>query len=498
LTAHDYTRAEDYLVRALDVAQGLSDPALLAHSLNRVGNIYANTERQVEAVPMHTEALALFERLGDVRGQAASLDLLGSAHGMLGDMLATIRCYEHAIELFRRTDDRPGLVSCLAVSLLRLSYYTRTSVSVASSYAELVRDAQEALRLAQEIDSPPHEATVRVYFAYALGALGRFAEALEWARRGLAIADEIDNPFWQVLAHQVLGAVCLDLLAYEDARRHLETAYGISEPTGSLDQWLNVVGYLVPAVIAAGATEHAVDLLAACGPHLHVQPRSMVLRSLLAGQIELELALGRPAAALETVDRVLAAAPHAAVGNIPYLYRQRGTALAALGNLTEAEATLQAALATSEAIGTAPETWRIQLALGRIHQARRRFAAAEQAFAAARAIVDTLAANLPDESLRTTFTRRAQALIPAITLTERRAAKQAAGGLTAREREIARLVAQGRSNVEIAAALVLSRRTVEVHVSNIMGKLGFTARTQVAVWAAGRELIDDDVGAEDT
>jgi ATP/maltotriose-dependent transcriptional regulator MalT len=199
--------------------------------------------------------------------------------------------------------------------------------------------------------------------------------------------------------------------------------------------------------------------MAVCAPHLHAPPRSMVLRSLLAGQVELELALGRPSAALETVDRILAAAPHAAAGNIPYLYRLRGAALTALGNLAEAESTLQAALAASKALGTAPQTWRIHLALGRLHRARRRFAAAAEAFAAARAIVDTLAAALPDGPLRKTLTQRAQALIPAVTPTERRAAKRAAGGLTAREYEIVRLVAQGRSNVDIAGAMVISRRT---------------------------------------
>jgi predicted ATPase/DNA-binding CsgD family transcriptional regulator len=56
--------------------------------------------------------------------------------------------------------------------------------------------------------------------------------------------------------------------------------------------------------------------------------------------------------------------------------------------------------------------------------------------------------------------------------------------LTRREREIATLVARGMSNKEIAAALVISRRTVETHVENILVKLGFTARTQVAPWLA--------------
>ncbi|MEV4052534.1 LuxR C-terminal-related transcriptional regulator [Amycolatopsis sp. NPDC049688] len=60
------------------------------------------------------------------------------------------------------------------------------------------------------------------------------------------------------------------------------------------------------------------------------------------------------------------------------------------------------------------------------------------------------------------------------------------GGLTRRQREIAELVARGMTNKEIAAALVLSGRTVEGHVENILVKLGLTSRTQVASWLAGR------------
>jgi predicted ATPase/DNA-binding CsgD family transcriptional regulator len=61
------------------------------------------------------------------------------------------------------------------------------------------------------------------------------------------------------------------------------------------------------------------------------------------------------------------------------------------------------------------------------------------------------------------------------------------GGLTRREREIATLVARGMSNKEIAATLVIGRRTVETHIENILVKLGFTARTQVAPWLAEQE-----------
>ncbi|HET9656966.1 MAG TPA: LuxR C-terminal-related transcriptional regulator [Kineosporiaceae bacterium] len=61
------------------------------------------------------------------------------------------------------------------------------------------------------------------------------------------------------------------------------------------------------------------------------------------------------------------------------------------------------------------------------------------------------------------------------------------GPLTSREEEVAALMAQGLSNRAIAGQLVISQRTVDGHVERILAKLGFTARTQVAAWVAGRE-----------
>jgi len=54
--------------------------------------------------------------------------------------------------------------------------------------------------------------------------------------------------------------------------------------------------------------------------------------------------------------------------------------------------------------------------------------------------------------------------------------------LTPREMQVARLVAVGRSNKQIAAELVISQRTAEGHVERILTKLGFTSRAQVAAW----------------
>jgi DNA-binding NarL/FixJ family response regulator len=64
----------------------------------------------------------------------------------------------------------------------------------------------------------------------------------------------------------------------------------------------------------------------------------------------------------------------------------------------------------------------------------------------------------------------------------------APGGLTVREREIVALIASGYSNKAIGAELYISPATAARHVANILAKLGFTSRSQVAVWAADRDL----------
>ena len=74
------------------------------------------------------------------------------------------------------------------------------------------------------------------------------------------------------------------------------------------------------------------------------------------------------------------------------------------------------------------------------------------------------------------------------TLTPLQAAKRKYGGLTAREREVAALIAQGKTNPAIADELVVTVRTVEAHVTHILRKLGFDSRAQVVGWAIDRGL----------
>ena len=70
-----------------------------------------------------------------------------------------------------------------------------------------------------------------------------------------------------------------------------------------------------------------------------------------------------------------------------------------------------------------------------------------------------------------------------------RAEKEKFGGLTAREREVAALIAQGKSNREIAETMTVGVKTVETYVTRILNKLGFDSRVQIATWAVEKGLM---------
>ena len=61
--------------------------------------------------------------------------------------------------------------------------------------------------------------------------------------------------------------------------------------------------------------------------------------------------------------------------------------------------------------------------------------------------------------------------------------------LSAREREVVALIAQGRSNRQIAQELVITEATAAKHIEHILNKLGLSSRAQVAVWATQHDLL---------
>jgi DNA-binding NarL/FixJ family response regulator len=175
----------------------------------------------------------------------------------------------------------------------------------------------------------------------------------------------------------------------------------------------------------------------------------------------------------------------------PRLWRVRGDALGELGRRAESLEVLYSARRTAIEFGARAETWRIDASLARALRAMGRREEAERAIGAARAILEHLTAEVDDPALRETFVRGAEQIVPpAAVLSASRAAKAQFGGLTTRERDVARLIASGLSNRAIADRLIVGERTVESYVGNVLSKLAFTSRAQIAAWAVESGLVE--------
>src|SRR5690606_27441130 len=103
---------------------------------------------------------------------------------------------------------------------------------------------------------------------------------------------------------------------------------------------------------------------------------------------------------------------------------------------------------------------------------------AHTAFERARGLAEQMAAAAPEALAAHFMTAATRDLPPRARMTPRQTAQRDYDGLTAREREVAAGVAQGKSNRAIADELSLSERTIEKHVENIMAKLAVNNRTQ--------------------
>ena len=175
----------------------------------------------------------------------------------------------------------------------------------------------------------------------------------------------------------------------------------------------------------------------------------------------------------------------------------------AAGRLS-ALAELAASADQAAAVATAPVLWGSVEGLFRAMGARRPSAERDQRMAATRSRLGDAAFEAAWSAGRgmTLPQAVAYALTAAQTLAEPlpaspvqpqprtplQSVRESYGGLTGREREVAALVAQGKSNHDIAVTLVLSERTVDTHVGNILSKLGFSSRTQIATWAVEKGL----------
>jgi DNA-binding CsgD family transcriptional regulator/tetratricopeptide (TPR) repeat protein len=354
---------------------------------------------------------------------------------------------------------------------------------------------------------------------------GRFREGVAAARQGLQLAAERGSSV--LIVDYLLGTLCDGLLAvgkWDEATSVLEEALRVDRPNlerGGLYARLAAVRCALGDLDGARTAAETARSRLADGS---AEPALLVLFATV--DAELALAEGRPTAAAETARRAsaehgdqvasfdvwrllwVAAAASAAASRRgggdppPWLVGAVTAQVARVGGSPWAD------VLTAELAGGDPDLWQSAVsacveesvpALVRLHVLSR--AGSALLSAGDRAQAARLLGEVVDSAERL---GARGVLAAALDLTARTRLRvtgadkpgpvdpSAASGLTPRELEVLRLVAAGRSNAAIAAALFISNKTVSVHVSHILDKLGVASRGEAAATAWARGLAGPD------
>ena len=486
----DYSQAGVWFEHASNLARGLDDPMALAHSLNRIGNWYVNRERLEESRAAHLEALEIFELFDDEAGIAATIDYLGVVADLAGDLIEMRARYEQVIAIFERRGDLERLSSTLAsMTVLSGAFVFETvSLSGAPSHAQAEEWGRRGLEIAREIGWRAGEAYALMNLGGLYVTLARYGEAFELLNSAIEISSEIDHREWLTASTSILGYLCSEILAFDLAVKFLEESTGSARESGSLHFLHLNTGFFVDALVDHGLLDRAAQELDQYSLNMPMQ--TIGQRRLWASRASWMLASGDAVGALETLERLFQSGLNVRSSrDIPLLSWRRGRALAGLGQTSDADEALQGAYAGVTALSQPGKLWRICLDRARLAQAHGRSDEAVALVGDARATVEWIAPGIPDDKLRINFLDSAGALLHEIG-SERDEPTAGLEGLTAREREVALLVARGLSNRQIADELFIGERTVETHVGNILGKLDFSSRTQIATW-----VVDPDANS---
>jgi non-specific serine/threonine protein kinase len=296
---------------------------------------------------------------------------------------------------------------------------------------------EEALSITREVGTPADEARAVFHLALRLHDLGRPAAR---ARFEQALAQSRAHGF------RLAEPACLRFLG--------SIARGEGDLAGALalqEQSLEVARRINGDWIVADALSGLVDTLIQTG---HVE-RALPLAEEAVQRFRSARAMPRLADSLATLAR---------------LRHKRGDLRAARTHFEES-------LAIRRASGQRWNTVAILVALAEVTRALGDAAVAqrtlEEARSLAREVGDDAGARAAADALRTLSepppSGRADTHSP----------------LSAREREVATLIAEGLTNRQIGERLVISERTVDNHVQRILSKLGLVRRTQVAAWVSG-------------
>jgi DNA-binding CsgD family transcriptional regulator len=312
------------------------------------------------------------------------------------------------------------------------------------------------------------------HLAHVEWAVGRWAEAEELARR--ALADGRGGITTRVTALYVLGYVALGRGELVAAAATLEEARELGSRMRELQRLSPALWGLAEVALARGDAAAAAELAEqARDASAQVDDAAYLFPFLVTGT-RAYLALNDPLAARRWFEAVAESVRARGIpGTAPAIEHADGLLTTAEGATGRARVSLAAAVG---GWGERQRTWEGTWAV--VDLARAHLRSNQRADAA----------RLAAQALATASGLGAVAIVAAAGDIARVAGHGAEpepwAPLTSREFEVARLIADGCTNVEIAEELSITRKTVASHVEHILAKLALGRRAEIAVWASMR------------
>jgi DNA-binding CsgD family transcriptional regulator len=340
----------------------------------------------------------------------------------------------------------------------------------------------EGLRYADDIEQSFCRHQMASASAQCAWAAGRWDDAVHVAE--LELVDRVSRRS-SVGSRNALAYVALGRGMVDRARNLLDDSLAISRPSGELDLILPALwGHAEAALIggdparAMAHCEEALELLRGTSERPHLVP-------FVVTGVRAALADRRPEAAerwLRGVGPLLADWSELAG---PALSNAEGVLKLAAGSLVAARTSLEAAVAGWDAVGRIWEASWARADLATCLLRSNRHVEAQRTMAEVEAAARRLD-SAPLQARAEELTRQGRG----------RGDHEAWYPLTVREFEVAKAIAEGKTNGEIGAELFVSPKTVSAHVEHILAKLGVARRAEVAAWTATITTHGSDASRE--
>jgi predicted ATPase/DNA-binding CsgD family transcriptional regulator/Tfp pilus assembly protein PilF len=362
--------------------------------------------------------------------RAESMRLIGSLALHQSDYAAARALFEESLAIRRDLGDPAGLLS--ALSSLGAVAMQQGEIELAERYI------REALAIQTSIEDAVGMAESLNNLANLAHERGDVAAARELYERSLSVQHVGIRYRIDVVLHN-LGAVAQEQGDLAEARRHFEDSVAMRRALGDIAGLALSLAKLGEVISAIGDAQTA--------------------HRLLCESLTLQRDLG---------DRA----------GMAFVLERLGMAAAARGQRRQALRIAAAAQALRETIGTPLGPRARAIYEGWLAEARGSLRPEDAAAACesgrSLSLDQVIAEVMQFDPSRPTVSRNTDPLSP----------------LSAREREVAALLAQGLSNRDIAERLVVSERTAENHVQHVLNRLGLRSRAQVAAWAVEHGVIE--------